>query len=72
MDFGKIKSKKGCVKKTAAIMLAAAVAASVFPAARPLPVKAAEPYVSLRTSFKTLKTGQAPHDAQKQHAWVED
>ncbi len=59
MDFGKIKSKKGCVKKTAAIMLAAAVAASVFPAARPLPVKAAEPYVSLRTSFKTLKTGQA-------------
>ncbi len=58
MDCGTFKSKKGGMKKVMAAVLAAAVAVSVFPAGRLTTVKAAKPYVSLRTSFKTLNIGQ--------------
>lgn len=58
MDCGTFKSKKGGMKKVMAAVLAATVAVSVFPAGRLTTVKAAKPYVSLRTSFKTLNIGQ--------------
>lgn len=46
------------VKKALAVSLSLAMAGAFLPAAKPLSVSAAAPYVQLRTSFKTLRVGQ--------------
>ncbi len=57
MHYGK-RVKKSCVKRILAASLAVLMACPALPAIRPEAAKAKAPYVSLRTSFKTLKVGQ--------------
>lgn len=57
MHYGK-RVKKSCVKRILAASLAVLMACPALPAIRTEAAKAAKPYVSLRTTFKTLKVGQ--------------
>lgn len=57
MHYGK-RMKKSCVKRILAASLAVLMACPALPAIRPEAAKAKAPYVSLRTTFKTLKVGQ--------------
>ena len=50
--------KKNLIKKVFAVSLSIAMACSLLPAANPVTASAAAPYVSLKTTFKTLKVGQ--------------
>lgn len=50
--------KKNLIKKVFAVSLSIAMACSLIPAANPVTASAAAPYVSLKTTFKTLKVGQ--------------
>lgn len=50
--------KKNLIKKVFAVSLSIAMACSFLPAANPVTASAAAPYVSLKTTFKTLKVGQ--------------
>jgi len=58
MDCKLLKSKKWRLKKALAASLAVITAFSALPAADPAAAKTVKPYVSLRTTFKTLETGQ--------------
>ncbi len=49
--------KKNLMKKVFAVSLSIAMACSLAPASNPVTASAAAPYVSLRTTFKTLKVG---------------
>ena len=51
--------KKNLIKKVFAVSLSIAMACSLLPAANPVTASAAAPYVSLKTTFKTLKVGQS-------------
>ncbi len=50
--------KKNLIKKVFAVSLSIAMACSFLPTANPVTASAAAPYVSLKTTFKTLKVGQ--------------
>lgn len=50
--------KKNLIKKVFAVSLSIAMACSFLPAANPVTASAAAPYVSLKTTFKTLKVNQ--------------
>ncbi len=50
--------KKNLIKKVFAVSLSIAMACSFLPAANPVTASAAASYVSLKTTFKTLKVGQ--------------
>ncbi len=50
--------KKNLIKKVFAVSLSIAMVCSFLPAANPVTASAAAPYVSLKTTFKTLKVGQ--------------
>lgn len=51
--------KKNLIKKVFAVSLSIAMACSFLPAANPVTASAAAPYVSLKTTFKTLKVNQS-------------
>lgn len=51
--------KKNLIKKVFAVSLSIAMACSLLPAANPVTASAAAPYVSLKTTFKTLKVGKS-------------
>lgn len=50
--------KKNLIKKVFAVSLSIAMACSFLPTANPVTASAAAPFVSLKTTFKTLKVGQ--------------
>lgn len=50
--------KKNLIKKAFAVSLSIAMAFSFLPTANPITASAKAPYVSLKTTFKTLKIGQ--------------
>lgn len=50
--------KKNLIKKVFAVSLSIAMACSLLPASKPVTASAAAPYVSLKTTFKTLKINQ--------------
>lgn len=50
--------KKNLIKKVFAVSLSIAMACSFLPTANPVTASAAAPFVTLKTTFKTLKVGQ--------------